>query len=109
MLRRHSKIIAFSLLLVFTEQAGLRLWMHHWLHEYKTVSRHAVAPEAQTIHQVCDCYQDAMMPLEAAATFILRVPLQKAGELIDGPHIRIPFAEKLYCSLKGPPALRSRS
>lgn len=108
MLRRHSKIIAFFLLLIFSEQAGLRLWMHHWFHEYKTSVRHAT-PAAETIHPVCDCYQEAMMPLEGAAFFTLCIPLQKATELIDAPQIRVPDAWKLYCSLKGPPAPPSHS
>ena len=109
MLRRRSKIIAFFLLLVFSEQGGLRLWMHHWFHEYKTTGRSTTTPATETIHQACDCYQVAMMPLEAAVFFTLDIPIQKSTGLINAPEIHIPAAEKLYCSLKGPPSPRSHS
>jgi len=100
MLRRQSKTIAVLLLLVFSQKAGLRLWMHHWLHESKTSS---TSPAAEKFQQADDCFNEAMLPLQETAFFILSVPLQKGIVLQRAPQSPAPDREKIYYSLKGPP------
>ncbi|WP_188930837.1 hypothetical protein [Puia dinghuensis] len=102
MLRRYSKTIAVLLLLVFSQKAGLRLWMHHWLHASKTISSYAT-PGSDKIQLACDCFEDAMLPLQKTAIFTLTVPTQKATELGSAPQSPTPDTEAIYYSLKGPP------
>ena len=103
MRRLHPKIIALVLLLVFSQKMGLRLWMHHWIHESRYLQGSTV-PNAASIHLKCDCMDDAMMPLLGSSLIALNVPVQKAI-VLPAPYLP-PFsaAEKLFYSLKGPPA-----
>lgn len=99
MLRRHSKTIAVLLLLVFSQKAGLRLWMHNWLHASKTIA----APASEKFQLACDCFNEAMLPLQETAFFTLSVPTQKGTDLGTTPPSPTPDTEKRYYSLKGPP------
>jgi hypothetical protein len=103
MRRLHPKIIALLLLLVFTQKMGLRLWMHHWVHESRAL-HNAAAPNAASVHLKCDCIDDAMMPMVGSSLIALDVPVQAAVVL---PATYLPpfsAAEKVFYSLKGPPA-----
>ena len=100
MRRRYSKLIAVFLLLAFVQKAGLRLWMHHWLHESKTTS---TSPAAEKFQLADDCFNEAMLPLQETAVFTLSVPTQKGTPLQSAPQSPTPDREKIYYSLKGPP------
>ena len=102
MLRSHSRIIALFLLLVTCQQGSLRLWMHNWFHANK--ASQACTPDSQKIQLACDCFNEAMMPLQESTIFTLSVPTQKGIQLGDAPQSPAPDTEELYCSLKGPPA-----
>jgi hypothetical protein len=102
MLRRHSKVIALFLLLIFSERGSLRLWMHHWFHESKIAS--ASSPDSQNLQLACDCFSEALMPFQESTVFTISVPLQKSIELGDAPQSPAPDTEEVYYSLKGPPA-----
>jgi|SRR5579859_6150600 len=106
MLRRRKKIIAVLLLLVFSQKAGLRLWMHNWLHAGKIASSCGGAA-SEKIQLACDCFNEAMLPLEETAVFTVSAPIQKSTELGYPPPSLVPDTEKVFCSLKGPPALPS--
>src|ERR1700744_807289 len=99
MRRMPPKIIALVLLLVFTQKMGLRLWMHHWVHENRTLHNAAV-PNAANPHPKCDCIEDAMMPMEGSSLIALGIPMQLAVIL---PATYLPpfsAAEKVFYSLK---------
>jgi hypothetical protein len=102
MLRKQSKLIAIMLLLVLGQKVGLRLWMHHWLHEDKTVTSKSFPVSAQ-LHPTCDCFDDAMMPMEGAATFELTVPIQTYTLGIVAYLPAIPTVEKIFEARRGPP------
>jgi len=108
MLRPQSKIIAVFLLLVFSQKAGLRLWMHNWFHEGKTTLS-CSAPASQKLQLQCDCFDDAMMPLLESPFFAVPVPIQKCTALTIVYHTSIPDAENIFYSLKGPPASSLRA
>jgi hypothetical protein len=103
MRRLHPKIIAFILLLVFTQKMGLRLWMHHWVHESRA-PYNATAANAASVHLKCDCIDDAMMPMVGSSLIALDVPAQKAIVLPAAYLPPFSAAEKVFYSLKGPPA-----
>lgn len=102
MRRRYSRTIAIFLLLALSLHGGLRLWMHHWLHESKTASFRTI-PGAATIQLADDCINDAMLPLQEATIFTIAVPVQKATELGQAPQPPTADTETIYYSLKGPP------
>ena len=103
MFRRQSKIIAVFLLLVFSQKAGLRLWMHHWFHESKT-GQSCSAPASQNLQLKCDCFDDAMMPLLESPFFTVPVPVTRYTTLTVAYQSPIPTTEDIFYSLKGPPA-----
>ena len=108
MFRRYPKTVAVLLLLVFTQKAGLRLWMHNWFHESKTAQSQSTAG-TENLQLKCDCFDDAMMPLLESPQFVVPEPVRQFATLtVDRPS-PIPDAIKVYYSLKGPPATTSLS
>lgn len=103
MLRKYPKMVAVLLLLVFTQKAGLRLWIHNWFHETKTVQNQA-EPGSDNLQLKCDCFDDAMMPLLESPEFTISPPLRQYATLTVDRHSPILSADKIYYSLKGPPA-----
>jgi hypothetical protein len=108
MLRKYPKIVALLLLLVFTQKAGLRLWMHHWFHESK-IAQHQPATGSDNLQLKCDCFDDAMMPLLESTPFIVPIPIRQYATLRVAGHSPIRSADKVYYSLKGPPAPATRA
>ncbi|HLX65369.1 MAG TPA: hypothetical protein VKR41_00190 [Puia sp.] len=102
MLRKYSRMIAVLLLLVFSQKAGLRLWMHNWLHEGKIAhSRSASGSESLKLN--CDCFDDAMMPLLESTLIVLPEPVREFTTLMVDRYSAILSADKVFYSLKGPP------
>jgi len=108
MFRKYPRIVAVVLLLVFSQKAGLRLWMHHWFHENKTAQNQSV-PGSGHLQLKCDCFDDAMMPLLESPLFIVPVPVRQYTTLTVARHSPIRSADKVYYSLKGPPKGASRA
>ena|SRR5215469_13974701 len=102
MFRKYPKIAAVFLLLVFSQKAGLRLWMHHWFHEGKTAQNQS-APGSENLQLKCDCFDDAMMPLLESPLFIVPVPVRQYASLPADRPSPLLCAEEIYYSLKGPP------
>lgn len=108
MLRRSPKILAFLLLLVFSQKLGLRLWMHDWFHEtqaHREAHRTSQLPFAEKIQIGCDCFDDAMMPLVESPFISVSIPIQTGTILSAGYRPPFSAAEKIFYSLKGPPAV----
>ena len=103
MFRQFPKTVAVFLLLVFTQKAGLRLWMHDWFHESRT-AKTASAPHAQHIQLKCDCFDDAMMPLLESPVFTVPQPVRTYSTLTATRQSPILSADDIYYSLKGPPS-----
>lgn len=102
MFRKYPKIAATFLLLVFTQQAGLRLWMHDWFHESKTAQTR-LFQHASHVQLKCNCFDDAMMPLLGSPTFTIPPPIRVYATLTAPDQSPILSAEKIFYSLKGPP------
>src|SRR5579863_9088880 len=102
MLRKYSRTIAVILLLVFSQKAGLRMWMHNWLHESKAAQSRA-ASSSESLKLNCDCFDDVMMPLLESPSIIVPEPARQFTTLTVNRHSPILSADKVYYSLKGPP------
>lgn len=102
MFRQYPKIVATFLLLVFTQKAGLRLWMHDWFHESRTAQALSI-PHASHVQLKCDCFDDAMMPLLGSSLFTIPLPVRVYATLTAPYQTPILSAEKVFYSLKGPP------
>jgi len=103
MRRVPPKIIALILLLVFSQKMGLRLWMHHWIHESRAL-HNTSAPNAASVQLKCDCIDDAMMPMVGSSLIALDIPARRAIVLQAAYLPPFSAAEKIFYSLKGPPA-----
>ena len=103
MRRLNVRIIALALVLVFTQKLGLRLWMHHWLHETKALSasKHANVDKLQPN---CDCIDDFLMPLDGSA--VIQLPLPVRSVHVAATAYIPPFSapDERFSSLRGPPA-----
>jgi hypothetical protein len=113
MFRKHPKTVAILLLLVFTQKAGLRLWMHQWFHENNTAqsqsSPRSDNPGSDNLQLKCDCFDDAMMPLLESPAFTAPAPVRQFSTLIVVRHSSLLSADQVYYSLKGPPATSARA
>jgi hypothetical protein len=103
MRKLHTRILAILLLLVFSQKLGLRLWIHNTFHEVST--NHSPGfPDSDKIQFKCDCIEDAMMPLVESSIITVPVPIEKSLDLFETFYLQFSSAQKLFCSLKGPPA-----
>ncbi len=108
MLRKYSRTIAVLLLLVFCQKAGLRLWMHNWLHESKIAHNRSV-PGSENLKLKCDCFDDVMMPVLESPPIIIPSPVRQLTTLTVDRYSAILNADKVYYSLKGPPTRTVRA
>ena len=103
------RAIALLLILVFFQKLGVELWVHNWLHESKTSHSIASAEKGKPVvqhHQViCNCLEDAMMPL-VATTIVQYDPV--STKLIDvflANYSSFLSVDKEFSALRGPPTL----
>ena len=101
--RYNMKVVAFVLVLAFSQRLGLNLWMHHWYHE-ASASRVADKPGLPHWEIRCDCFDDAFMPMEQADTFKLQAP-RSGFQLLEWPNLPgVIYSVPLLSSLRGPPS-----
>ena len=101
MRRSNVRIIALALVLVFTQKLGLRLWMHHWLHETKALS---ASKDAKLDKPNCDCIDDFLMPLTGSSIVELPPPTRTVQAIFTVYIPPFSAAEAIFSSLRGPPA-----
>jgi len=106
MIRKFNiRLIAFFLLIAFSQKLGLRVWMHHWLHETKSVQNFQGASCTSTWKIKCDCAEDALMPLTSSPDFELSDPVRNLKGFVYTNYEPSFFSIiQLYPSLKGPPS-----
>jgi hypothetical protein len=104
MVRRFSvRIIAFVLILTFTQRLGMNLWVHHWYHEAKGPIARDDSDQAQWQSR-CDCVDDAFMPLVAADPFVFNTT-RTSYESLTVPYLpRLSSIAPLVINGRGPPA-----
>lgn len=97
----NTKLLALLLVLVFSQKLGLRLWMHHLLHE--STEQKSSLPYSQQIQLKCDCVDEALMPFTETPSFIVAIPEREVEQIIYNYPLSFSSVTKLFCSLKGPP------
>jgi hypothetical protein len=84
-MKPHSRIhqfCAFSLILLFTLQAGLGLWLHRALHQHPakpvaySKSTLPVVQQHTTFSNACSCTDDFLVPFIAVSTVEVIPPFQ---------------------------------
>jgi hypothetical protein len=103
------RIVSLLLILVFLQKLGMELWVHDWLHETHTA--HSVIPAekgkpvVQHHHIICNCLQDAMMPLVETKP-IRYEPVSKRLTAIFVTHYSSCLSsDKEFSALRGPPTI----
>lgn len=101
------RIVSLLLLLVFLQKLGAELWVHNWLHE--TTTTHSVVaaekgkPIVQHHHIICNCLEDAMMPLVQTDPIQYDpVPVQLTDVFLTHYSSYL-SGDKEFSSLRGPP------
>lgn len=59
-------------MLVFTQQMGLRLWLHNVLHQAHVAQSSEHPTQVKPLQ--CSCIDEALMPMDAPLYFQLSVP-----------------------------------
>ncbi|MEP6597154.1 MAG: hypothetical protein ABJA71_14470 [Ginsengibacter sp.] len=98
-----SKCIAFFLLLVFTQQIGVGLYLHNHLHAKKSYQPLSSNPTGQGINYKCSCIDDLSMPFsESFAELISPITKNTSAHFLSC-YETIPFSSRLFNSLRAPP------
>jgi hypothetical protein len=104
MLKKRLPVIAFVLLLAFTQKLGMQLWLHQWLH----TKVHDFSSKENTGNQLqlkCYCLDDTLMPAEPSASINIIVPATSYSLILSSPQRVLYVGEKQFASLRGPPFL----
>ena len=106
MIRKFNiRLISFFLLIAFSQKLGLRVWMHHWLHETKSVQNFSRASYTSNWQIKCDCAENALMPLTSSPDFELSAPVKIFTGFVYTNYEPSYFSViQLFPSLKGPPS-----
>jgi len=101
------QLLALLLLLLFAEKAGVRLWLHDYLHVNAASQRFLEdgtgAPKIQSIS--CDCLDDFSMPMTEAEAAILPQPVIRQHVVFKVQYNSPLFAVQIYSGLlRAPPA-----
>jgi len=102
MRRRRLQIIAFVLLLAFTQKLGLRVMLHNRYHA--AAQQNTTGNAASYLKIQCDCLDEALAPLDNAILTELPALAQKPIPLHNNFSIHLSSTLKIYRSLRAPPA-----
>ncbi|MDH7460224.1 hypothetical protein QEG73_03005 [Chitinophagaceae bacterium 26-R-25] len=97
------RFITVLMLLVFTQKMGLRLWLHNWYHTEQANEKKDPLSSSEDKSFKCDCIDDFLMPLDETPVFSLHVPTQEFTTIFSIYNPPFSSAERIFCSLKGPP------
>jgi hypothetical protein len=104
MFRKHLKIIAFFLLLVFSQKTYANLWVHNHFHE---THQQSSGQEKDIVKPGCTCIDDFMMPIFASESISIDFIPTISGVYLDKVALDISFIQLPLYSLRGPPAILS--
>ncbi len=104
------QLLALFLLLLFVEKAGLRLWLHDYLHttaagtsQFSQKADH-YASGVQTV--TCDCLDDFTIPMTGTALYLLPDPVIQVYRFLRTDYTSPLYASQIYSGLlRAPPAL----
>ena len=103
------RIVSLLLILVFFQKLGVELWVHDWLHGNATT--HSVVPAekgkpvVQQHHIICNCLEDAMMPLVQTDPIQYDPVPVRLTDVFLTHYSSYLSGKKEFSSLRGPPAL----
>lgn len=105
------QLSAFSLILLFSIQAGLGLWLHTTCHQQAAKLSTSVSATDAVVHQneeldfSCNCLTDFLTPFTwPAATIVACVVQQQFATFRSTNHGFPNHTVYSYCPLRGPPA-----
>ena len=104
MQKLNIKLIAFSLILVFTQKLGLRLWLHDFLHAHSISHSSLRGFHFDPSPQKCNCIEDLMTPMSPAERIEACVRISSFFSITN---IELSFFYPVtfyVISLRGPPA-----
>jgi hypothetical protein len=103
------RIVSLLLILVFLQKLGMELWVHDWLHE--TNIAHLIIPAAkgkpvvQHHKVICNCLEDAMMPLVEAKAIRCEPVSVRLTTIFVAHYSSYLSGDKEFSALRGPPAI----
>lgn len=103
------RIVSLLLILVFLQKLGMELWVHDWLHETNTAHSVKPAEKGKPVvqhHQViCNCVQDAMMPLVETRPIRFEPVSVRLTIIFVAHYSSYLSGDKEFSALRGPPAI----
>jgi hypothetical protein len=103
------RIVSLLLILVFLQKLGVELWVHKWLHETNTA--HLVIPAekgkpvVQHHHVICNCLEDAMMPLVETKPIRYEPVSIRLTAIFVTHYSSYLSGDKEFSALRGPPTI----
>ena len=98
-----SRCIAFILLLIFTQQIGVGLYLHNHLHGKKFSQPLSSNSTGQGINNKCSCIDDFSMPFNETLVELISPITKKPPVHFTYYYQTIPFLSRLFSSLRAPP------
>jgi hypothetical protein len=104
MRKLNTRLVAFCLLLLFSQKGGARLWLHVCLHARTSPPHSSNAIHWERAQPQCNCMDDLMLPMTAAGPIELSPP-DKDYVIYIAVWSNPLLSPIRHCpSLRGPPA-----
>ena len=98
-----SRCIAFILLVIFTQQIGVGLYLHNHLHVKKSSQPLSSNSPGQGINYKCSCIDDFSMPFNETLVELISPITKNTSAHFSYRYKIIPFSSRLFNSLRAPP------
>ncbi len=96
------RIIAFLLMLNFSQKLGLELWIHHCLHQASIATNLKGSTEPQ-INIKCDCLDEVTMPLTISSSDENFLSRKNYILFLEHNYTFLSSPLNLFSSFRGPP------
>jgi hypothetical protein len=98
------KILAFALILAFSQKMGMGLHLHNWLHANDRHSAAAAPLSSEELKNACSCINDFTAPLTETTILELPPPQTLFNSPVAAYTYTLPAVYKYFHSLRAPPA-----
>ena len=86
------------------QKTGGGLYLHNWLHAPNGRLANSGLPAIGQDALSCTCLDDFYIPFSETPEQVVQIPATIQIEFVTVPILSIPFAQKFFHSLRGPPS-----
>jgi len=101
--RHIQKSFAIILLLLFSQKAGVELYLHNWLHTNNSKQLPQHTPGKNVVSYSCNCLDDFSMPFAENVEPLAQTIFSTEVEFVAFQKFSAPSSSIFFYSLRGPP------